>query len=264
MLIVKGTEAICQRIYNPVATKPVIALPDPDTCKVLLTAGASGGGDLFVIVLSDPRSKGDSFTAIRTDPLTLLQGFKGFASGIEGNLADFLDSIIRHHLVTDARCTVDLSIISSEMTQHTRCVDCVMQSIMSAAGRFLHHLQSLQQGVLALVPGNLDAEEFLNIIGLGNRIVLHLVHDEVAAKNFNISSAPGEEDAVLCAPAGEVGERLLKREPILQIIIRDIGQPGNRLVHRPIVLGFHHDFEGIDDLKVLIQLHSSNLNDLTP
>lgn len=94
MLIVKATEVICQRIYNPVAPKTVITLPDPDTCKVLLTAGARGDGNLFVVVLPDPRGKVDSFTAIRTDPLTLLQGFKGFTSGIEGNLADFLDSII--------------------------------------------------------------------------------------------------------------------------------------------------------------------------
>ena len=115
MLIVKATEVICQRIYNPVAPKTVVVLSNPDTCKVLLTAGARGDGNLFVVVLPAPRGKGNTFTAIRTDPLTLLQGFKGFASGIEGDLADFLDSIIRHHLVTDARCTVDLSIIRSEI-----------------------------------------------------------------------------------------------------------------------------------------------------
>ena len=80
------------------------------------------------------------------------------------------------------------------MTQHTRCIDCVMQSIMSTAGRLLHHLQSLQQGVLALILGNLNAEEFLDIIGLGNRIVLHLVHDEV---DIELATVENLSDAML-------------------------------------------------------------------
>ena len=88
------------------------------------------------------------------------------------------------------------------------------------------------------------------------------MHQEVTSQHPDIISTPGEEDAILCAPTVEVGERLLKREAILQVIIRDTGQSGDFLVHGSIVLGLHHDFEGINDLQVFIQLHRTNLNDL--
>lgn len=41
MLIVKGNEVFCQRIYDSIAAIPVIALSDPDTGKVLLTKDAT-------------------------------------------------------------------------------------------------------------------------------------------------------------------------------------------------------------------------------
>ena len=109
MLIVKGIEVICQRIYDPAATIPVITLPDADTSKVLLTAGAGCDGNLLIVVVENPRAERGPFTTARTALFMFFRSGKGFASGVEWNLTDFLHSIIRLHLVTNSRCTIDLS-----------------------------------------------------------------------------------------------------------------------------------------------------------
>ena len=83
MLIVKGMEVICQRIYDPVATISIITLPDADTCKIVLTAAAGCDGNFLIVVLPDPWAERDPIATVRTDPFMFLQSSKGFASGVE-------------------------------------------------------------------------------------------------------------------------------------------------------------------------------------
>lgn len=83
MFIVKGMEVICQRIYDPVTTIPVITLPDADTCKIVLTAAAGCDGNLLIVVLPDPWAERDPIATVRTDPRMFLQSSKGFTSGVE-------------------------------------------------------------------------------------------------------------------------------------------------------------------------------------
>ena len=84
----------------------------------------------------------------------------------------------------------------------------------------------------------------------------------IRVQDLEVLVSPGQKHRVLGTPGSEVRKGLLKRKAVRKIRIRYLGEPGDLSMHVRVVLGLHHNFECINDLQPLIQLDSTDLDDL--
>lgn len=84
----------------------------------------------------------------------------------------------------------------------------------------------------------------------------------IRVQDLEVFISPGQKHGVLRAPGSEVRKGLLKRKAVRKIRIRYLSESGYLSMHVWVVLGLHHNFECINDLQLLIQLDSTDLDDL--
>ena len=125
-------------------------------------------------------------------------------------------------------------------------------------------LHGTRKGFLIFVPAGLQVVDELQVHPSGDPIPVQIVNDDILLEDALVVTAPGQEGDVVPAPGAKALQRLGKAETVGQTVLVEAGDFFDFIVHTLEVDGTHVDREFLAGRHVLVQLHRTDLNDLSP
>ena len=97
-----------------------------------------------------------------------------------------------------------------------------------------------------------------------NPLGVQLEQAQILSQNANVVKAPGQEDAVVTAPAVKDLYRVREIQPFgLELGLFNAGELAHPLVQPPIIAGLHIELQLVGDGLVLQHPHGADLDDFS-
>ena len=125
-----------------------------------------------------------------------------------------------------------------------------------------HH--AFQRHALTLLAGMFPQKDLLQIVPLGGAALIQIAQEQVLLEDRHIIHAPLGKHGVRAAPLHEPAQALHDGVAIVQILLGQAGDLGNVMLQLTEDAGTQVDGKGVQHICVLVDLHSTDFNDLAP